>query len=284
MSLTLYNAADDIQQVPLQSAHTSGSGSIVLSISGATLPAVPFVCTVITAATYGTGTSELLATYTCSAVALNTPSAGQCTLTVTAITADRAFAAGDYLDLRPSASLVSAINTAITAINTGLNGPPTGLVKGSGGTLLAATAGTDYVVPSGSITGTAGGLSSTLAVGSGGTGATSLAAYSVLVGNGTGIVGTVAVGTAGRVLVDQGGSANPAFEVVSGDATLTAAGALTVASIGGKAVTLGGSLTTSGAFGLTLTLKATTNVTLPTSGNLAIIGVDPVSLSFFGAP
>lgn len=43
----------------------------------------------------------------------------------------------------------------------------------------------------------------------------------------------------------------------------------TVASIGGKTVTLAGALTTSGAFGLTLTQTGTTSVTLPTSGTLA---------------
>ena len=56
---------------------------------------------------------------------------------------------------------------------------------------------------------------------------------------------------------------------VSGDGTLnTLTGALTVGGIGGKAVSLGGNLTTGGAFGLTLTTTATTNVTLPTSGTL----------------
>lgn len=39
----------------------------------------------------------------------------------------------------------------------------------------------------------------------------------------------------------------------------------------GKTITLGGNLTTSGAFALTLTLSATTSVTLPTSGTLATL-------------
>jgi hypothetical protein len=37
----------------------------------------------------------------------------------------------------------------------------------------------------------------------------------------------------------------------------------------GKTITLGGNLTTSGAYACTLTLTGTTNVTLPTSGTLA---------------
>jgi len=45
-----------------------------------------------------------------------------------------------------------------------------GIIKGDGTAISAATAGTDYVIPSGNITGTAAGLSATLAVASGGTG------------------------------------------------------------------------------------------------------------------
>jgi hypothetical protein len=48
----------------------------------------------------------------------------------------------------------------------------TGILKGNATAISAATAGTDYVVPSGSITGSAASLSATLAVASGGTGVT----------------------------------------------------------------------------------------------------------------
>ena len=48
----------------------------------------------------------------------------------------------------------------------------TGILIGDGTAIAAATAGTDYVVPSGSITGSAASLSATLAVASGGTGVT----------------------------------------------------------------------------------------------------------------
>jgi len=53
-------------------------------------------------------------------------------------------------------------------------------------------------------TGTAAGLSTTLAVGSGGTGATSLAANNVILGNGTSAVQVVAPGTSGNVLTSNG--------------------------------------------------------------------------------
>jgi hypothetical protein len=53
-------------------------------------------------------------------------------------------------------------------------------------------------------TGTAAGLSATLAVGSGGTGATSLTANNVILGNGTSAVQVVAPSTAGNVLTSDG--------------------------------------------------------------------------------
>jgi len=44
------------------------------------------------------------------------------------------------------------------------------------------------------------------------------------------ITSVATVGTAGRVLVDQGASADPSFQAVSGDATLSSSGALTIAA------------------------------------------------------
>jgi hypothetical protein len=74
-------------------------------------------------------------------------------------------------------------------------------------------------------------------------------------------------GSSGQIQYDNSGSFG-GF-TMGGDATInTGTGSLTVASIGGKAVTLAGALTTSGAFATTLTTTATTNVTLPISGIL----------------
>ena len=65
---------------------------------------------------------------------------------------------------------------------------------------------------------------------------------------------------------------------ISGNNLATAAGGIVLGANGGtgvantgKTITLGGNVTTSGAFGLTLTLSGTTNVTLPTSGQLATL-------------
>ena len=69
-----------------------------------------------------------------------------------------------------------------------------------------------------------------------------------------------------------GNASNVATDVaVSGDATIANTGALTVGSIGGKAVTLANTVTTAGNFALTLTQTGATNVTLPTTGTLATL-------------
>jgi hypothetical protein len=109
----------------------------------------------------------------------------------------------------------------------------TGVLKGNGTAISAATSGTDYSAGTSSLatgilkstttsgalsiavaadfptlnqntSGTAAGLSATLAVGSGGTGATTLAANSVLLGNTTSALQTVAPSTTGNVLTSNG--------------------------------------------------------------------------------
>jgi hypothetical protein len=67
-----------------------------------------------------------------------------------------------------------------------------------------------------------------------------------------------------------GNASNVATGVaLSGDASLSNAGAITVSKIGGVGITLGGAFTTSGAFTVTQTYTANTSVTFPTSGTLA---------------
>jgi hypothetical protein len=70
-----------------------------------------------------------------------------------------------------------------------------------------------------------------------------------------------------KIFVGSAGGVATAVSV-SGDATVTNAGAVTVGSVGGKAVTLAGALTLAGAYSFTGTLTATTAVTFPTSGTL----------------
>ena len=96
-----------------------------------------------------------------------------------------------------------------------------------------------------------------------------LARGKIIVGDSSGDPSALAAGANGKLLVaDSNG--DPSWTTVSGDATLSA-GALTVASIGGDAVTLGGAFTTSGAHTTTLTTTGNTGVTLPTSGTLATL-------------
>ena len=70
--------------------------------------------------------------------------------------------------------------------------------------------------------GTAAGLSSTLAVGSGGTGATSLTANGALIGNGTGAVTAVDMSTKGKLLAGDGSGNPSALSVGTNTHVLTA--------------------------------------------------------------
>jgi hypothetical protein len=78
------------------------------------------------------------------------------------------------------------------------------------------------------------GVTGTLPVASGGTGATSLTANNVLLGNGTSAVQVVAPGTAGNVLTSNGTTWTSAAAGGSGEAAFLAAGAITQ----GRAVVL----------------------------------------------
>lgn len=63
----------------------------------------------------------------------------------------------------------------------------------------------------------------------GGTGTSALAAHGLLIGNGAGVVTISAVGAAGQALIGQTG-ADPTWNTVSGDITLAANGAATIAA------------------------------------------------------
>ena len=110
--------------------------------------------------------------------------------------------------------------TGVVAVANGGTGAATltGLVKGNGtGAMTAAVAGTDYLVPTGSAaaltnfptlnqntTGNAANVTGVVAVANGGTGATTLTANNVLLGNGTSALQAVAPGASGNVLTSDG--------------------------------------------------------------------------------
>ena len=66
----------------------------------------------------------------------------------------------------------------------------TGLMKSTNGTVSQAVSGTDYVIPSGSISGTAGNVTGTVAVANGGTGLITIPTGAYVIGNGTSTVTT----------------------------------------------------------------------------------------------
>ncbi len=67
-----------------------------------------------------------------------------------------------------------------------------------------------------------------LVVAQGGTGLGTLTAHAVMLGEGTSTPGFAAIGTAGRVLLDQGAAADPAWQVMSGDIAISATGVTTI--------------------------------------------------------
>jgi hypothetical protein len=71
---------------------------------------------------------------------------------------------------------------------------------------------------------------SLLPVANGGSGAATLASHGVLLGQGTSAFHATAVGTNGQMLLGQS-AADPAWETMSGDATLAAGGAITLATV-----------------------------------------------------
>ena len=108
-----------------------------------------------------------------------------------------------------------------------------------------------------------------LSVTNGGTGGTSLTAHAVMLGEGTASVGVATTGVAGRLLIDQGASADPAFEAMSGDATIAANGVITIAMTGGVA------------FAASATTDAT-NASNITSGTLSAARMPAPSASALG--
>lgn len=145
-----------------------------------------------------------------------TPNAG--TVTAVSVVSANGFAGTSSGGATPALTLSTSI---------------TGVLKGNGTAISAATSGTDYSLGTSALTtgilksttatgaltiaiaadfptlnqntsGTAAGLSTTLVVGSGGTGATTLAANSVLLGNATSALQTVAPSTSGNVLTSNG--------------------------------------------------------------------------------
>jgi len=75
-------------------------------------------------------------------------------------------------------------------------------------------------------------ISGVASVSQGGTGVQTLSSHGVLLGEGTANISAATTGIAARILIDQG-SADPAFEVVSGDVSALSTGAFSVLQVHG---------------------------------------------------
>jgi len=150
---------------------------------------------------------------------------------------------------------------------------PTGTISyGSATITLPSTTGT-LARTADNITGTAAGLSSTLAVGSGGTGATSLTDGGILLGSGTGAITATSVLTNGQLLIGDG-SGDPTVGTLTAGSNVSitnGAGSITIASTDTntfRTITAGGN--TLGA-SETLAFTAGSNVTITETGGAVTI-------------
>jgi len=156
------STANNLVKIPIVS-HAVSSSSLVLNVSGTAFPSTPFRVTAIYGPSYQTS-SETLTIFGVSAVQTNTPTSGECTLTVSAIegTTDRTYGSFDYAEVRLTAGTIGDLNTAMAAlqaatyiVQTSTSAPGsaqilaslgTGLLKvtTTTGVLSTAVAGTDY--------------------------------------------------------------------------------------------------------------------------------------------
>ena len=150
----------------------------------------------------------------------------------------------------------------------------TGIMKGNGTAASAATAGTDYVVPS------VAALSSLASIGTVTVGTWNATVIGGTYG-GTGVnngASTITIGGnvthAGAFTTTLTVTANTSVTLPTSGTLLSTAAAVTGAqggtgvNNGASTITIGGNVTVSGAFTTTLTVTAATSVTLPTSGTL----------------
>jgi hypothetical protein len=178
-----------------------------------------------------------------------TSTAGNPSTTVTALqnraVATTAPSSGQVLSWNGTQWVPASVGGTGTVTTTGT--PASGnMTKFSGSTAItAAVAGTDYVTPSGNITGTAGGLSSTLAVSSGGTGQTSFTDGQLLIGNSsTGNLSKATLTPGSNISITNGNGTITIASTASGGVSSFSAGStgLTPSTGTTGAITLAGTL------------------------------------------
>jgi hypothetical protein len=117
--------------------------------------------------------------------------------------------------------------------------------------------------------------SAPLLVANGGTGATTLAAHGVLLGEGTSAIAATAVGTNGQMFLGAT-SADPGWQTMSGDATLGTTGVITLATVNGAGGTCTLCTITSNAKGL-VTSFSSGSATIPTLATAT--GASPITIT-----
>jgi hypothetical protein len=147
--------------------------------------------------TVATGTAPLVVTSTTPVANLNI---GGNAATATTSTSFSGSLVGDVTGTQ-GATTVGKIN------GTALSGLTTGLLKNTNGTGVPtiAVAGTDYITPSGSITGTAANVTGTVAAANGGTGISTFTTGDILYASATNTLSKLSIGSSGNVLTVSGG-------------------------------------------------------------------------------
>ena len=170
-------------------------------------------------------------------------------------------------------SAITGTNTGDQTTITGNAGTATKLAVSKSINGIAFDGSADITVPA-----AAGTLTGIVAIANGGTNSTAVAtAGGIGYGTGTAHAYTGA-GTSGQLLSSNGAGVpswvTPSTTATAYSGTLPGANGGTGVANTDKTITLGGNLTTSGAFATTLTTTAPTSITLPTSGTIATIAAN----------
>src|SRR5581483_2391468 len=114
------------------------------------------------------------------------------------------------------------------------------------------------------------GVTGTLPVGNGGTGAGTLAAHGVVIGNGTSALNATGTGTANQLLTSNGSSADPTFQdlptSVNGQSVLAANFSITAANGTAQDTALSVTLPSAGTYELTANVRLTFSFSAGTQG------------------
>ena len=250
---------------PVVYAQFSGSGSYSAG-TGLSLIGNTFANTGVLSVTTNTGLST------------NVAATGAVTITNTGVTSN---VAGTGISVSGATGAVTITNTGVTAI-AGTAGNITASGATGSVTLNLATAGTAGTY--GSVTTdtfgrvTAGTVIA--AVANGGTGAATLTANGVLLGNGTSAVGATTVGATGTILAGNTAAA-PTFQALSGLAVTSLSGTanqVTVsAATGASTLSIPATFIAPGSIASTSTVTAATGLTVTSGGALVTAGGVTVS-------